>query len=75
MRLPRVRFTVRRMMVAVLCLGIVIHLTSTALRVYRGGRWHVHTAIAVGDRMPAPYVAVKPRPFWPIYWRALLGAS
>jgi hypothetical protein len=79
MKWPRVRFTVRRMMVLVLVLGVATHLGLTAWRVGRGtGRWknmHVHSAVVDQDPIPANFMSVQPAPFWPSYWRALLGRS
>jgi hypothetical protein len=76
MRLPRVRFTVRRMMVVVLCLGIVLHLAVTAWRVYPATRGsHVHTAVADMDPIPSDCLAMIRPPFWPTYARRLIGLS
>lgn len=73
MRLPRVRFTVRRMMIGVLCLALVLHLAITAWQTYRTGGQHVHSFIV--ENGPGWGVAVRKQPFWPTFWRRLTGLS
>jgi hypothetical protein len=78
MKWPRVRFTVRGMMVLVLVLGITAHLGITAWRVHRVARqWknlHTHTAVVENPKL-GWFQAIHPAPFWPSYERALLGRS
>lgn len=71
MGLPRIRFTVRRMMTGVLFLGIVFHLAVTTWRVYPSARPHLHTAINIVDGLRGRFTAIRRQPFWPTYWRIL----
>jgi hypothetical protein len=75
MRLPRVRFTVRRMMIVVLCLGVVLHLTVATWRVHRSGGVHLHSAIFENAFGPGWGVAVREQPFWPAFWRRSTGLA
>jgi hypothetical protein len=72
MRLPRV--TVRGLMALVIAFGIVFHLGLTAYRVYSANEYHAHTWINNQSGKPSFAVAANQRPpFWPRYWRCLLG--
>jgi hypothetical protein len=79
MKWPRKRFTVRRMMVLVLVLGVATHLGITAWRVHprttQFRHLHVHTGISANNTGNAIVCHLLPRPFWPTYWRALVGLT
>ena len=75
MRLPRIRFTVRRMMALVFVLGVVLHLGTTAWRVNRSRGQHLHTGLQDGIPIPTKVTFWRLRPFWPTCGRALVGLS
>jgi hypothetical protein len=76
MRLPQIRFTVRRMMVVLLSIGVVIHLTVAAWRVRAPRTMHLHTAITVNDGgLPGTFSGVRSETFWPAYCRRLIGLT
>jgi hypothetical protein len=78
MRIPRVRFSMKGLMGAVAALGLAVWLIDAAVRVRADGRnnWLYHYEAASPDGPPdgpswvgQGHVA----PFWPRYWRELLG--
>lgn len=75
MRLPRVRFTVRRLMVAVAVVGVAAWLTITAVRVANdpngGGMRHLRMRIDTRELVTQGHPVEGA--FWPRYWRRLLG--
>jgi hypothetical protein len=74
MRLPRVRFTIRRMMVLVACVAAGLYLAMTAWQTYSDRPDHIHTAVMADVELPGTYTAFGVRtPFWPSYWRRLTG--
>ena len=74
MRLPRVRFTVRRMMLVLVVVGVLIHLTVSAWRVRAQRTMHLHTGIVIGDGgLPGTFSGVRTETFWPAYCRRLTG--
>ncbi len=75
MPVPRMRFTVRRMMVFVLCLGIILHLTVAAWRAHLYGGYHLHSNIVPGEFGPGWGIAVRSQPFWPTFWRHSTGLT
>jgi len=81
MRMPKVRFTVRRMMVALVFFAIFLHLSVTAWRVYGKG-FHLHTSVIIHHNHSASHPNGFPGrfdnfgarvPFWTRYWRCLVG--
>jgi hypothetical protein len=69
MRTPR--FSLRSLMVVVLCTAITLHMSLAALQVSRAYEVHSHSWVTgrgmiVQDSRETP-------PFWPRYWRSLLG--
>jgi hypothetical protein len=75
MKLPRVRFTVRRMMVFVAFVGVAAWLTITAVRVVNdpGGDGMSHLRMRVDTRELVTQSHPVEGLFWPRYWRRLLG--
>ena len=89
MRWPGPRFTVRRAMLAVLAIAILFGATLPAIEVLRAPDMHVHAWVNPnGSRAFLPpglpldqghmpvtlsQVELRPSPFWPRYWRCLLG--
>jgi hypothetical protein len=72
MRLPRVRFTIRRMMVMVACVAVGLYLAVTAWQTSAYRPYHLHTAIMAADESPGTYTDFGVRPsFWPSYWHRL----
>src|SRR5947209_6430295 len=65
MRIPKIRFTVRGMMVIVLAVGIFLHVTTAAWRAYRSGFPHLHSSIVEYGGNPGKAVSVRSEPFWP----------
>lgn len=75
MRIPKIRFTVRAMMVIVLAVGICLHVTTAAWRAYRSGYPHLHSAIVEQGGNPGKAVSVRSEPFWPAFLRHATGLS
>jgi hypothetical protein len=75
MRLPRIRLTVRGMMLVVLGVGICLHVTMAAWRAHRYGTPHLHSAIVKYGNNPGKAVAVRSEPFWPSFLRHSTGLS
>jgi hypothetical protein len=76
MRLPRIRFTVRRMMLLVLLLALTSHLGVTAWKVRYRSPGHVHTGIMNDVDFPGRFFfAGQKQAFWPSFWRQSLGLS
>ena len=87
MRWHRPRFTVRRAMLAVLAIAILLGATLPAIEVSRAPEFHVHAWVnpngranippgqPIREHMPVTLSQVEMRssPFWPRYWRGLLG--
>jgi hypothetical protein len=73
MRLSRVQFSIKWMMLLTLCLGVLFHLALTAWTVYPVRSLHMHTAILVEDGLPGSYQAIVRQPFWLTYSRCLVG--
>src|SRR5262249_29960343 len=74
MRVPRVKFTVRRTMALVLAFGVVSHLALTAWRVYPAPGTHLHSWIVITDGIASPCFNPEARSlFFSRYWRCLLG--
>ncbi|SIO12262.1 hypothetical protein SAMN05444166_2570 [Singulisphaera sp. GP187] len=63
MRLPA--FTIKQMMVIVLCSGLALHLTVAAWQAHRYGVPHLHSFILKRGNGPAWVVGIRNRPFWP----------
>src|SRR5262249_46820389 len=75
MRLRRIRFTVRGMMVIVLAVGICLHLSFAAWRAHRSDFPHLHSAIVTTGGNPGKAVAVRDLPFWTAFLRHATGWS
>ncbi|AGA26267.1 hypothetical protein [Singulisphaera acidiphila] len=73
MRLPA--FTIKQMMVIVLCSGLALHLTVAAWQAHRYGVPHLHSFILKMGNGPAWVVGIRNRPFWPAFWQRSLGYS
>src|SRR3954453_18838257 len=78
MRMPRVRFTVRRTMAVVGVAAAVEWMVVTALNIRNDPacRWVVHKWVREDDPNARPRpTTVTPclAPFWPQYWRKLSG--
>lgn len=74
MRLPRVRFTVRGLMVFVLACGLTFHLAFAAIRVSVDKGYHSHTWVIIQGGKPFFTLAsAEQPPFWPRYWRCIIG--
>lgn len=72
MNTRRVRFKLKTMIAAIFCVGLAIHLALSAWRVY-SLKLHMHTAIIVNSGVPEPFTGFTWAPFWPTYWRTILG--
>ena len=59
MRLPRVRFTIRRMMVMVACVAVGLYLAVTAWQTSAYRPHHIHTAIMAADESPGTYTGIS----------------
>lgn len=70
----RMRFTLKTLLAAILCVAIVVHLAVSAWRVY-SLKPHMHTAIVVDNGMPATFTGFNRPPFWSAYWLTVLGIS
>jgi hypothetical protein len=72
MRGPRI--TVGGLMCIVVVLGIAIHLALAAVRVFAAKEYHFHTWLeGQGDRTFTTLAVAEQSPFWPRYWRCILG--
>lgn len=78
MKLPRVRFTVLRLMAVVASAALVLWLAVTAARVCDDREssnlyhyWHRYGDHRISSSIEA--MCNEPAPFWPRYWRRLLG--
>jgi hypothetical protein len=75
MKLFRPRFTVRRVMLALIPISITIHLSVGGWRVYTADDRHSHTSVTFSKR-GEPYICWNGgfrQAFWPRYWRYILG--
>jgi hypothetical protein len=75
MKLPRVRITVRQMMVSVAVVGVAAWLTITAVRVVNdpNGDGMCHLRMRVDTRELVTQSHPVKGVLWPRYWRRLLG--
>lgn len=72
MRRPRI--TVGGLMGIILGFGIALHIALTTVRVVAAKEYHFHTWVTVqGDKAFNTLAAAERPPFWPRYWRGLLG--
>ena len=72
--MQRPRVTLRALMVVVLAIGIIFHLVLTAYRVHGVREYHLHTYVAIHNGYPLMISDSGAKtPFWPRYWRCLLG--
>src|SRR4051812_5724557 len=74
MRPPHVQMSVRRMMAVVVALAILFHVSQTAYVVLPGTGRHLHTSVVVEPSgCPGCAMFWVQSPFWPRFWRSLLG--
>lgn len=74
MRRSLKRFTVRGAMAAVFALAVLLHVGRTAYRVGSLRDKHYHNYVLSHKyEFPASGVAPARSPFWPRFWRGLLG--
>lgn len=74
MRALRVRFTVRGLMGLVIVCGVAFFTGLAAVRVITAKEYHGHSWVYVQDGQPFFSLSVAEHPpFWPRYWRCLLG--
>ena len=75
MRRPHVRFTIRRMMVSVIAIGVVVWMAITAVRVTRDPRANQmsHLRLCRDTAELVVHTHSITGVFWPRYWRGLLG--
>ncbi|WP_435009255.1 hypothetical protein P12x_000507 [Tundrisphaera lichenicola] len=68
------RTTIRTAMILILIVGLMLGLGWPAWQVYREKDYHVHTAVDVrGAGASLTIMGGMESPFWPRYWRRLLG--
>jgi len=88
MKWPRLKFTVRRAMLAVAAIAVLLGAILPAIEVSGARGYHVHAWVdpnaklmdlpagqPIRPGMPATIrqVELRPSPFWPLYWRCLTG--
>src|SRR5215207_3425129 len=72
MRPPRL--SIRGLMGLVLIVAFVFHVSLAAIRVSSTNRNHMHTWVhGQGNKAFITVSCGEPLPFWPCYWRSLLG--
>ncbi len=72
MHLPRM--TTRGLMVFVILVGLALHFAMSARRVYATKEYHFHTWVFLSGNKPfATISSANQPPFWPRYWRCILG--
>ncbi len=72
MRRPRI--TIGGLMGIVMAFAIALHVTLTAIRVLAAKEYHSHSWVQVqGDMVFNTLAAAEQPPFWPRFWRCLLG--
>jgi len=68
------RFTVRGVMALLFVLAVLLHVGRTAYRAASIRDKHFHTYVLSREHeFPASGVAAAGSPFWPRFWRGLLG--
>ena len=74
MRPPRI--TIRGLMCLVFGVSIALHLSLTAIRVSSMKEYHTHTWVHVkGGRSFITVAGSEQPPFWPRYWRSIIGLT
>jgi hypothetical protein len=71
MRLPRI--TIRSLMCVVIGVGVLLHVTLGTIRVNSVRTDHFHTWVQVQAGKPLIIIRSLRSPYWPRYWRSLLG--
>jgi hypothetical protein len=70
MRLRRI--TIRGLMCVVIGVGVAVHVPAAAIRVNSAKAPHLHAWVGIGGKPYFTLASFQP-PFWPRYWRCLLG--
>lgn len=70
----RVRFKLKTMIAAILCVALAMHIALSGWRLY-SAKSHGHTAIIINNGTLGAFTWFKRPTFWPNYWRSVLGIS